>query len=117
MCGSGRAFEVFLCGLPDVEAGESAERPTLLVSALEVDAAVPAGHAGLVGHRIERLPGQHDGLGWGDARLDLRAAGREGHLGVEVVRAEELVDHGATRDRKSTRLNFSHMSISYAVFC
>src|SRR5207253_10545767 len=25
--------------------------------------------------------------------------------------------HGATRDRKSTRLNSSHVAISYAVFC
>src|SRR5699024_12109914 len=25
--------------------------------------------------------------------------------------------HGTTRDRKSTRLNSSHVSISYAVFC
>src|SRR5439155_3252866 len=26
-------------------------------------------------------------------------------------------DHGAERDRKSTRLNSSHVAISYAVFC
>src|SRR5438477_3922553 len=29
----------------------------------------------------------------------------------------DLVDVSAPRDRKSTRLNSSHMSISYAVFC
>src|SRR5690242_21430396 len=28
-----------------------------------------------------------------------------------------VVDHPARLDRKSTRLNSSHMSISYAVFC
>src|SRR5690348_17943679 len=28
-----------------------------------------------------------------------------------------LVEHGAVADRKSTRLNSSHPSISYAVFC
>src|SRR4051794_41705332 len=29
----------------------------------------------------------------------------------------ELADRGAGKDRKSTRLNSSHPSISYAVFC
>src|SRR5690242_21904705 len=35
------------------------------------------------------------------------------------VRAEELTKPGgaSAEDRKSTRLNSSHMSISYAVFC
>src|SRR5207249_6981609 len=33
-----------------------------------------------------------------------------------VVIAEKL-DESAERDRKSTRLNSSHVSISYAVFC
>src|SRR4051812_49736491 len=40
----------------------------------------------------------------------------------DVLGAPEAVDHvdvhaGPLRDRKSTRLNSSHMSISYAVFC
>src|SRR5699024_12856768 len=35
-----------------------------------------------------------------------------GHLGVEVV-----LFHGVVLDRKSTRLNSSHVSISYAGFC
>src|SRR5699024_11439812 len=30
---------------------------------------------------------------------------------------EYLLDNGISRDRKSTRLNSSHVSISYAVFC
>src|SRR5690242_21461075 len=30
---------------------------------------------------------------------------------------DRLPDGGGRRDRKSTRLNSSHMSISYAVFC
>src|SRR5690625_6800877 len=29
----------------------------------------------------------------------------------------ELLDTGLSRDRKSTRLNSSHVAISYAVFC
>src|SRR5437899_4248227 len=33
----------------------------------------------------------------------------------KLKRAEELNAHG--RDRKSTRLNSSHLGISYAVFC
>src|SRR5690348_17515102 len=46
---------------------------------------------------------------------------RRADLRVEHVGAFEEVGHGhvphARRDRKSTRLNSSHPSISYAVFC
>src|SRR5215510_15158871 len=31
--------------------------------------------------------------------------------------AEAALDHGRAEDRKSTRLNSSHVAISYAVFC
>src|SRR5690625_5416999 len=34
-----------------------------------------------------------------------------------VNRAQLLRDHADTLDRKSTRLNSSHVAISYAVFC
>src|SRR5699024_3482662 len=34
-----------------------------------------------------------------------------------AVRRADLRAHAPTRDRKSTRLNSSHVSISYAVFC
>src|SRR4051812_49880529 len=52
-------------------------------------------------------------------------ADRLGVLEVELPSADELYDPGlrqqcwwlASIDRKSTRLNSSHMSISYAVFC
>src|SRR3989454_8740796 len=39
--------------------------------------------------------------------------------GVEIVRADDLPEGGVDpeRDRKSTRLNSSHLVISYAVFC
>src|SRR5699024_3548625 len=37
--------------------------------------------------------------------------------GVYDVAAEFKGKYGETRDRKSTRLNSSHVSISYAVFC
>src|SRR5699024_5550621 len=45
----------------------------------------------------------------------------EAHLAetIEAVEASlrQLDDAGTSRDRKSTRLNSSHVSISYAVFC
>src|SRR5205807_3404933 len=39
--------------------------------------------------------------------------------GLEAVRRGEILarEHGGRRDRKSTRLNSSHLVISYAVFC
>src|SRR5699024_12350678 len=55
---------------------------------------------------------------------DLPAGGIEPHPGELLVRAEPRIDayEEFTRmrfdaDRKSTRLNSSHVSISYAVFC
>src|SRR5689334_24152709 len=41
-------------------------------------------------------------------------------VGLDALEVEELGDTlvvGAQQDRKSTRLNSSHSSISYAVFC
>src|SRR5438477_8085650 len=70
---------------------------------------------------------QHRAVG-GD-RLDQRgdaldvlvphAGGRlveQEHFGIERDRGREL-ERALAADRKSTRLNSSHMSISYAVFC
>src|SRR5207253_9883177 len=37
--------------------------------------------------------------------------------GTKVDVSELLLEHKATQDRKSTRLNSSHVAISYAVFC
>src|SRR5690242_21349853 len=57
----------------------------------------------------------------GEQRQRLQAAGRAGvRPGAhrEAVGQEDRVEQAALgRDRKSTRLNSSHMSISYAVFC
>src|SRR3989442_10610852 len=47
------------------------------------------------------------------ARLQKRA----GELEAETARANDLVKQLSERDRKSTRLNSSHVRISYAVFC
>src|SRR5699024_3514310 len=49
-----------------------------------------------------------------------RVAGREGIGGGVIYPAVvelELVGLSGQQDRKSTRLNSSHVSISYAVFC
>src|SRR4051812_49447920 len=40
-----------------------------------------------------------------------------GATAAEAVQAQGLIQRSLRRDRKSTRLNSSHMSISYAVFC
>src|SRR5262245_64898715 len=42
--------------------------------------------------------------------------GRHQHIGVEDVHAHRG-ERQIGRDRKSTRLNSSHLGISYAVFC
>src|SRR5437867_10643323 len=48
-----------------------------------------------------------DGLG--EVELDA--------LARAVAQGDVLEDHPARQDRKSTRLNSSHRTISYAVFC
>src|SRR5438874_8298896 len=40
-----------------------------------------------------------------------------GRLDVLVAEVGQLLDLGNEQDRKSTRLNSSHVEISYAVFC
>src|SRR5690242_21596801 len=50
-------------------------------------------------------------------RVHGRECAGEAHPEQRVVLTRHEVDLDATQDRKSTRLNSSHMSISYAVFC
>src|SRR5690349_24196477 len=54
-------------------------------------------------------------LGRAHDALDARAPAR--HLGVGEARVFGGQDSGEPGDRKSTRLNSSHVEISYAVFC
>src|SRR5207249_10813964 len=67
---------------------------------------LPRTIAGGVGCGVDRRSYRH--------LLVLRTTDPAGTSGaVELVRSRPL----AERDRKSTRLNSSHVSISYAVFC
>src|SRR5690606_41934773 len=71
-------------------------------------------------HRVASL-GQGDGEVGADRRLaDTALAGRNGHDPGPIAGLADLgPDLGAEplQDRKSTRLNSSHVKISYAVFC
>src|SRR5690606_41916089 len=51
-------------------------------------------------------------------RLAIIEPGAFGHEALdELEHAVGAIDEAAQRDRKSTRLNSSHVKISYAVFC
>src|SRR5690348_18103526 len=58
--------------------------------------------------RLERLPVGH---------VEVRAVVVDAAELVDLVVVLDEVHHHRHRDRKSTRLNSSHPSISYAVFC
>src|SRR5690349_22203805 len=47
----------------------------------------------------------------------VRERGGEQHRAVRFLAPQEAPDVRRHRDRKSTRLNSSHVEISYAVFC
>src|SRR5690606_41835014 len=76
-----------------------------------------AGRPGRAGQR-EHLPGPLDGL---EAVVDhqLAVAARDDAVGLAVgaVPEQEVAALLVLQDRKSTRLNSSHVKISYAVFC
>src|SRR2546426_7597966 len=77
---------------------------------------LPAGRRGSVGTRRMTEAGcAHDQTRWEeDALLRRRRLGF--HAPEQQFRCG-LTDLKAGRDRKSTRLNSSHLVISYAVFC
>src|SRR2546426_6119072 len=57
-------------------------------------------------------------LDWLDRRRPLPPRALRAHLDAAVADSHErLPEHLADLDRKSTRLNSSHLVISYAVFC
>src|SRR5437899_3406121 len=53
----------------------------------------------------------------GTRRQDQRVYTPTERVGQPAGARHDLVGHLAQRDRKSTRLNSSHLGISYAVFC
>src|SRR5207249_10033720 len=71
-------------------------------------------HKGGEGHPGGRPARRCRGAGWARraAKAEAAARGRERGPRAAFLRRRE-----AARDRKSTRLNSSHVSISYAVFC
>src|SRR5690606_40579509 len=58
-------------------------------------------------------PGAFRAIPEGEADLVLSGHTHGGHLGLLSLG----LSHTIVRDRKSTRLNSSHVKISYAVFC
>src|SRR5436305_13164029 len=54
----------------------------------------------------------HDALPISSIRTNMRIL-----IGSEIVEGGTIIMPSASRDRKSTRLNSSHVRISYAVFC
>src|SRR2546426_5432567 len=67
--------------------------------------------------RSESAARHLEGLGGGGAPAELHAE-RADHLSLTGIRDHrEARPAGRAGDRKSTRLNSSHLVISYAVFC
>src|SRR5207253_8789181 len=77
----------------------------------------------LLGNRKRALSTDHSRIGWSIAGLDVtndtRPLGVDGGIKRSLQNMGALADMLAARkiDRKSTRLNSSHVAISYAVFC
>src|SRR5690606_39897797 len=68
---------------------------------------------GLAGEVIEPLPGAHLAVAWvGVAHLGEAGENQDLVAGILAVAIKIVI-----QDRKSTRLNSSHVKISYAVFC
>src|SRR5258705_2992461 len=67
-----------------------------------------------------RRDGGRDDLGLGvlgDVANSSRKLSRAGGESVDAGHLQPTVDLATVEDRKSTRLNSSHLGISYAVFC
>src|SRR5690242_20963135 len=72
-----------------------------------------------VRHLLEQGGGRHPGSA-GQGSCDLHRGAGSLHSVAGELFGHEGKSHGVLQgdgDRKSTRLNSSHMSISYAVFC
>src|SRR5699024_11865092 len=80
--------------------------------------AQPADHGDRPGNRGETVGSRTVERGVRDCRAGRRAEGRQrDEHQCESEPADERCAPQLAQDRKSTRLNSSHVSISYAVFC
>src|SRR5699024_12377422 len=89
------------------------------VHALSLHDALPISECGVSGQLLLTQPPRWCVPAGAGNHRD-RVAGREGIGGGVIYPAVvelELVGLSGQQDRKSTRLNSSHVSISYAVFC
>src|SRR5699024_11333317 len=88
--------------------------PTCIYT-LSLHDALPISHLGLLGAFVQVVIPQQveDGVDGQISQLPLDAVAELLCLGLGPVQVNDHVP----QDRKSTRLNSSHVSISYAVFC
>src|SRR5690242_21634879 len=86
------------------------DTPTTEIYTLSLHDALPISVARMIADQIDRIA---DGV----QQLVVAAAFQHVQGGRRLRRIVRLQTIHRLRDRKSTRLNSSHMSISYAVFC
>src|SRR5690606_41305143 len=101
----------------------SSSRPTAVIHTLSLHDALPIcaerepvaermGHPGLIADVVSQVA-QRVALLCAELRGDVLVAAREAHR-LEAHHGDLV---RVLQDRKSTRLNSSHVKISYAVFC
>src|SRR6266540_2526553 len=109
------AAAVFVHGFYSFARGDTGT-PVNIASPRRVAAAPPAGTIApiILGDSLARGTGDQTGLGIGGRVVDDL---RQRHIKTNNI--VNLAINGARtgEDRKSTRLNSSHITISYAVFC
>src|SRR5690606_41230131 len=67
--------------------------------------------------RVARLSPRHDRVEQAIMTIHIAVAGASGRMGRMLIEAVLDAPDAKLVDRKSTRLNSSHVKISYAVFC
>src|SRR5436309_1138908 len=85
----------------------------------KIDAALRAGQAHLAAAGLARHFDFPGGLAWGPSYFTTQhqIVGRPGAARIKSLKDIAGKRIGVIEDRKSTRLNSSHVKISYAVFC
>src|SRR5256885_6191376 len=106
------------CGAPGATASTRSPFPTRAASALRCFADAPTALTGRSWTGIDTMQLQSFVAGKWWAGLGAGLALRDATTGEVIASAgADGLDSGAMLDRKSTRLNSSHLVISYAVFC